>query len=167
MTDDEFGFPRRQAEVDLEVAPATRALLERNPAMWPRIHSFAPARWDEEIADALKAIAHLSTETGVEIRVAQFKSKLAGLRIYLDIDEESAGHLEVVDSTPISTRLRASSRPGSVRERATAIIDAAAQRCETRCELCGGPGVLRHEGGWLSIACNDHARPDPNAGRAG
>lgn len=167
MTDDEFGFLRRQAEVDLEVAPATRALLERNPAMWPRIHSFAPARWDEEIADALKAIAHLSTETGVEIRVAQFKSKLAGLRIYLDIDEESAGHLEVVDSTPISTRLRASSRPGSVRERATAIIDAAAQRCETRCELCGGPGVLRHEGGWLSIACNDHARPDPNAGRAG
>jgi hypothetical protein len=135
--------------------------------MQPRIHSFAPAGWDEEIADALNAIAHLSTETGVEIRVAQFKSKLAGLRIYLDIDEESAGHMEVVDSTPISTRLRASSKPGSVRERATAIIDAAAQRCENRCERCGGPGVLRHEGGRLSIACNDHARPDRNAGRAG
>ena len=83
----------------------------------------------------------LAGETGVEIRVAQIKSKLAGLRLYLDIDEESAGPIEFVDSTPISTRLRSSSKQGSLRERATAIVDAAAGRCETRCELCGAPGL--------------------------
>lgn len=160
MTENELGTNRRRAEVDVDEAPLTRAILEAHPEMWPRIGSFVPAGWDEEIARALQAIMALAVETGVKIRVAQIKSKLAGLRLYLDIDEKSAGPIEFVDSTPISTRLRSSSKQGSVRERATAIVDAAAGRCETRCELCGAPGAFRNESGWLRIACSVHARTD-------
>ena len=157
MTDKEVGINRRRAEVDVDEAPLTRAILDAHPEMWPRISSFVPAGWDQEVANALQAIMALAGETGVEIRVAQIKSKLAGLRLYLDIDEESAGPIEFVNSTPISTRLRSSSKQGSVRERATAIVDAAAGRCEARCELCGAAGAFRNESGWLRIACSVHA----------
>lgn len=149
-----------RAEVDMDNAPRTRAFLEAHPTLWPRISSFVPSGWDDEIASALQALMDLSAETGVEIRVAQIKSKLAGVRLYLDIDEDSVGPLEIVNSSPISTRLRSSSTPGSVRERATAIVNAASERCESRCERCGAPGVLRNDSGWLNIACTPHAGTD-------
>ena len=160
MTDDEPDFARRRAELDLERAPLTRAVLDAHPEMWPRIGSAVPAGWDQEIAQALQAIVALVGETGVEIRVAQIKTKLASLRIYLDIDERSLGLVEIAGSTPISTRLRSSSTPGSIREWATGIIDAAAKRCEARCERCGAPGAFLDDGGWLRIACTAHARRD-------
>ena len=160
MADDEFGFPRPRAETGVEGAPATRAVLEAHPDMWPRISSAVPAGWDHEIAQALQAIVALAAETGVEIRVSQIKSKLASLRIYVDIDEESLGPVEIAGSTPISTRLRSSSTSDSIRERATGIVDAAAKRCESRCERCGAPGAFLDDGGWLRIACTAHARRD-------
>lgn len=128
MTDDEHGFARRRADLDLERALLTGAILDAYPEMWPRIGSDVPAGWDEEIAQALQAIAALAEETGVGIRVSQIKSKLASLRIYLDIDENSLGPVEIVDSAPSSTRLRSSSTPGSIRERATGIIDAGSKK---------------------------------------
>ena len=161
--DQAFDMHRRRAEVDLDGAPLTRAFLEAYPAIWPRISSFVPAGWDAGIAAALNALVKLSAETGVKVQVAQIKSKLAGLRIYLDVDEYSSGPLEIVGSTPISTRLRSSSAPGSVRSRAKAIVDTAGERCETLCELCGAPGVFRNEGGWLRIACPAHARSHSSA----
>lgn len=91
MTEKEVGTNRRRADVDVDEAPLTRAILEAHPEMWPRIGSFVPAGWDKEIARALQAIMALAVETGVKIRVAQIKSKLAGLLLYLDIDEKSAG----------------------------------------------------------------------------
>lgn len=160
MTDEEHGFARRRADLDLERALLTRAILDAHPEMWPRIGSAVPAGWDQEIAQALQGIVALAGETGVEIRVSQIKSKLASLRIYLDIDEDSLGPVEIVGKTPISTRLRSSSTPGSIRERATGIIDAAAMRCESRCERCGAAGVLLNDGGWLRIACTAHAGRD-------
>ena len=166
MTEDEFGFERKRAEFDIDTAPLTHDFLEAHPEMWPRISSFAPTGWDAEIAGALRALVDLSTETAVGIRVSQVKSKLGGLRIYLDIDEDSLGPVEVVDSTPISTRFRSSSTSGSVRDRARAIVDAAGARCESLCELCGAPGVLRNESGWLHIACPAHAGRGPNPDKA-
>lgn len=150
----------RLAEIDMDEAPRVRAFLQSHPTMWPRIDSAVPAGWDAEIASALEAIYELSTETGVEIRVAQIKSKLAGLRLYVDIDEASAGSLEVLKSTPTSTRMRSSSAPGSVPERAMEIVDAASKKCEALCERCGAPGTFRNASGWLKIACNAHAGTD-------
>lgn len=108
---DEHGFPRKRADVDLEGAPATRDFLERHRAMWPSISSSVPPGWDDQIAGALTALLGLSIETGVEIRVAQIKSKFAGLRFHFDIDEDSSGPVEVDESTPICTRLQSSSTP--------------------------------------------------------
>jgi hypothetical protein len=166
MTEDEFGFERKRAEFDIDTAPLTNDFLEEHPEMWPRISSFVPAGWAAEIAGALRALVDLSTETVVGIRVSQVKSKLGGLRIYVDIDEDSLGPVEIVDSTPISTRFRSSSTHGSVRDRARAIVDAAGARCEELCELCGAPGVLRNESGWLRTACDAHARPGSNPAMA-
>ena len=148
----------RRNEFNGEDSPLARAALERHPEMWPQIHSSVPRGWDAEVAGALEAIAELADETGVTIRVAQIKSKFAELRVYLDVDERSAGAWEAVNETPDHTRLRSSSAPGSVRERATAIVDAASKRCESRCERCGAPGVLLNNGGWLRVACTAHAR---------
>lgn len=148
----------RRIEFNTEDSPLTGAFLERHPHMWPHIHSSVPAGWDADVAGALQAIAELAAETGVDIGVAQLKSKFGSLRVYLDIDERSAGPWKVVDETSVHSRLRSSSTAGSVRERATAIIDAASARCESRCERCGAPGVLLNDGGWLRIACTAHAR---------
>lgn len=70
MTDDEHGFARRKADLDLERALLTRAILDAHPEMWPLIGSAVPAGWDQEIAQALQGIVALVGETGVEIRVA-------------------------------------------------------------------------------------------------
>jgi hypothetical protein len=107
----------------------------------------------------------LSAETGVEITVGQIKSKLAGLRIYLEVAEDSVGPLEVAGSTPFSIHIRSSAKPESVRDRARAIVDAAATRCATRCERCGADGLKVNRRGWLTIACPIHARPDPDDSR--
>jgi len=155
--DDESDGPRRRGELDVSDAPMTCTVLEAHPTMWPLIHSDISPGWDAEIATALLALVELSAATGVEIRVAQIKSKLAGLRMYLRIDETSAGPPEVVSQTPISTRIESSAAPGSVRQRATVIVRAAEERCSTRCELCGAPGVLINDDGYLRISCASHA----------
>ena len=46
MTDKEVGINRRRAEVDVDEAPLTRAILDAHPEMWPRISSVVPAGWD-------------------------------------------------------------------------------------------------------------------------
>lgn len=155
---DNVGRERSKGQIYLDDAPATRAALEAHPTMWPRIFSDVPTGWDTEVAEALTELARLSAETGVEIAVAQIKSKLAGLRIYLEVAEDSVGPLEEAGSTPLSTHFRSSANPGSVRERAHAIVDAAAARCATRCERCGADAVMVNKGGWLVIACPTHAR---------
>lgn len=156
---------RAKGPLDLSDAPATRAALQAHPSMWPRIFSDVPAGWDTEVAQALTELAQLSAETGVEITVAQIKSKLAGLRIYLEVTEDSVGPLEVAGSTPFSTHIRSSAKPGSVRDRARAIVDARAARCATRCERCGADAVMVNRQGWLTIACPIHARPDHDDSR--
>ena len=155
---DNVGRERSKGQIYLDDAPATRAALEAHPTMWPRIFSDVSKGWDVEVAQALTELARLSAETGVEIAVVQIKSKLAELRIYLDVAEDSVGPLEEAGSTPLSTHFRSSAKPGSVRERAHAIADAAAARCATRCERCGADAVMVNKGGWLVIACPTHAR---------
>lgn len=158
------GRDRFRGHVYLADAPATRAALDAYPSMSPRIFSEVPAGWDTEVAQALLALAQLSAETGVEIVVAQIKSKLAGLRIYIEVAEDSVGPIEEAGSTPLSTHFRTSAVPGSVRDRARAIVDAAAARCATRCERCGADAVLINKGGWLVTACPTHARSDHGDG---
>lgn len=137
--------------------PLTDAVQTKHPNLRPFVASHVPPGWDSAIARALEDIAALSATSGVSIQVAQVKEKFGGLRLYLDIDEESAGPLELVEEEETHTRLRSSSNPGSVRERATAIVDAAAIRCSTICEVCGNEGQSRNSSGWLRIACDAHA----------
>ena len=61
MTEKESGINRRRAEVDVDEAPLTRAILDAHPEMWPRIGSFVPAGWDQEVANALQAIMALAS----------------------------------------------------------------------------------------------------------
>lgn len=130
-----------------------------NPAMTPRILSGVLIGWEPIVVDALEQLKKLSAATGVEIRVAQIKEKFGGLRLYLDIDEVSATGLEVVE--PISKgataeptlRMQSGSAPGSVRERATAIVRAAEIAVSTVCEACGAPGRLRKLGSYFWTCC--------------
>jgi hypothetical protein len=145
--------------VHLDGAPLTRVFFEAHPEMLPSIASEVPQGWDAQIAGALQALLDLSVQTGVKIGIAQIKSKFAGLRIYLDVDEEQglSGGLAVVSPTPAVLHLRSASEPGSVQERAMAIVDAAAQRCQALCEQCGARGELLTSRGWYRIACVKHA----------
>lgn len=126
--------------------------------MCPRIFSDVPPGWDVEVAQAILTLAQLSASTGVAILVAQIKSKFGGLRMYIEIAEDSVGPFEAAGSTPTSTRYRTSAKQGSVRERALAIVDGAADRCATRCVRCGADAVLVNKGGWWITACPTHAR---------
>jgi hypothetical protein len=151
---------RPRGQINLADAPTSRAALDTYPRLWPRIFSAVPTGWDTDVAQALIELAQLSAETGVEIDVAQINSKLAGLRLSLKVEEGAVGPLEVAGSTPLSTRFHSSANPGSVRDRARAIVAAAAARCATRCERCGANAALVNKQGWLVTACPTHARPD-------
>ena len=146
--------------IDLAPIPLTRAAIDVAPGLSPRIASHVPKGWDAAVAAAIRAIAALSMESGVQIRLAQMKSKFGGLRMYLDIDEDSVGPLEVSDTTPISTRLESSATQGSVRSRARAIISEAERQCSVLCEQCGATGALRSEAGWLRVACGLHGKSE-------
>lgn len=148
---------RKRGDLYLDQTPLTHIALQKHSSMWPRIASDVPPGWDVEVARALAELAQLSAETGVEIRIAQIKSKFAGLRIYLDIAESSVGPLEPAGASPMSVRFRTSAKPGSVRQRAMAVVDAAAHACSTRCEVCGEQGVVVNKAGYLLLACPAYA----------
>lgn len=81
MADDEFGAGRASSQIDLEGAPSTRAILEAHRRCGRASRARSPRGWDDVVADAPRALVDLSSETGVEIRVAQIKSKFAGLLV--------------------------------------------------------------------------------------
>jgi hypothetical protein len=136
--------------------PRVADFFRAHPDRVPRVHSFVPAGWDDPVADALAALLEVERSTGVALRIAQIKEKLGGLRIYVDVDEASAGALEIVKSTAVSTRLRSAAMPGSVRERVHAIVDQAADRADGCCIRCGAPAIHRND---LYHVCAAHHRP--------
>ena len=138
--------------------PLTQAVIARLPHLRPQIESFLPAGWEAVVAQALEAIALLSEETGMPISITQFKEKFGDFRIYVGMDEPSIGPLEIVADTPQHLSLRSSPVPGTVRARASEIIDAAAARCQALCQYCGAPGRKRNAKGWLHVACDANAR---------
>jgi hypothetical protein len=121
--------------------PRVSAFFSAHPDRVPRVPSFVPAGWDDPVADALDALLEIEHSSGVSLRIAQIKEKFGGLRIYVDVDERSAGAFEVVKSTPMSTHFRNAAAPGSVRERVHAIVDAAAERAQACCIRCGAPAT--------------------------
>jgi len=86
------GEPQRRTRV--ESLPLKHSELE------PHIAGHGPTGWDEVISDCLFEIATVAKTTGVNIRIAQAKEKLAKLRIYADIDESSSTDIAVVEETP-------------------------------------------------------------------
>ena len=163
MGEEESSLDRGRAAVDLDHAPLTRAFLAAHPSMWPSIHRDVPPGWDGEIAFALQALADLAAMTAVAIFIEQIKSKLAGHRIYIHVDDETAGS-SAIDKEEVSAQPQSSFLHDSVRERAAVIIDAAAHRCRTLCDRCGLPGTLRNDGGWIRIDCGGACRTDSRRG---
>jgi hypothetical protein len=137
--------------------PRVAGFFEAHPERTPRIPSYVPQGWDEVVADALVQLLAVERATGTETRVTQIKEKFGGLRIYVDVEEDSAGPLEVVRETPASTFFRSSATPGSVRERVHAIVDQAAARAELCCVRCGAPSN-RTDGYYRYCASHQRAR---------
>jgi len=138
-----------------DAAPSTNAAISRHPNLRPQTASEVTHGWDSIVAVALEHIAVPSEASGVPIKVAQIKQKMGNLR--LDVDEDAAGPLEIVEKTAAHTHLRSSTLAGSARERAAATVDAATARSATVCEASGGDGRLRKGTGWLHRACASHA----------
>lgn len=84
--------------------PRFNAFLLAHPDWTPSHSSNVPSGWDAIVADALAALQALAAETGVSIRPAQIKEKFGQLRLYLDVDEASAGPLKIVQDTPGQVR---------------------------------------------------------------
>ncbi len=145
------------SHLDHHLPPEVQSFFDAHPDWIPQIPSHVPAGWDALVAAALADLLCLSLDRQVRIQVAQVKEKFGALRLYLDIDEVSAGPLEIVDSRSSHTQLRSSSLPGSVRALATAIVDAAAARSRLTCAFCGAAGQVVDRGGHLISACPRHA----------
>lgn len=71
--------------------------------------------WDQLIVDALTEIAAVSQSSGVKIQIGQIKEKFGGLRIYVDVNEDSNTDFELVESKPGHDRFRTGATPGSAR----------------------------------------------------
>lgn len=119
--------------------PRYSAFLVANPDWTPSHSSGVPSGWDVIVADALIALHALAAETGVSIRPAQIKEKFGQLRLYLEVDEASAGPLKIVQDAPGHIRMRSSAANGSVRERADSIVTDAEERANQICVRCGAP----------------------------
>ncbi len=135
--------------------PRVDLFFAAHPDWSPEVPSFVPEGWDEPVADALTQLLDFESASGVRIRIAQIKEKFGRLRIYVKVSEDSLGPLEIVRSTPASTRLRSSATPGSVRASAHAVVDAAEERAEQCCIRCGAPATRRE--GFYRL-CAKHRR---------
>ncbi len=113
--------------------PRYSAFLVANPDWTPSHSSGVPSGWDVIVADALIALHALAAETGVSIRPAQIKEKFGQLRLYLEVDEISAGPLKIVQDAPGHMRMQSTAAHGSVRERADAIVTEAEERATQVC----------------------------------
>lgn len=119
--------------------PKYSAFVLAHPDWIPSYSSGVPSGWDAIVADALVALHALAVETGVSIRPAQIKEKFGQLRLYLEVDEASAGPLRIVQNAPGHMRMQSAAAHGSVRERADAIVITAEERASQVCVLCGAP----------------------------
>lgn len=119
--------------------PQYSAFLVAHPDWTPSHSSGVPSGWDAILADALVALHGLEAETGVSIRPSQIKEKFGQLRLYLDVDEASAGPLTIVQDAPGHMRMQSAAARGSVRERADAIVTNAEERASQVCVRCGSP----------------------------
>jgi hypothetical protein len=133
--------------------PRVAAFFRAHPERAPRTSSWVSQGWDEPVANALAELLVIELASGIAIHVTQIKEKFGGLRIYVAVDEDSIGQFEVVKSTVASTHFRNAATPGSVRERAHAIVDQAAERAEQCCIRCGASAT--HQDGYYSV-CDAH-----------
>jgi hypothetical protein len=116
-----------------------------------------PNGWDEVVADALTALLAVERTSGIALTVAQIKEKFGELRIYIEVNEASAGPLAIVRETAASTYMRTSATPGSVREQAHAIVDEATERAALCCIRCGAAST-HNEGYYRYCAAHSRAR---------
>jgi hypothetical protein len=145
--------------------PLTQAVLKAHLSLTPRVFSDVPSGWDQPVSELMLKIVELqqrAPEVGMSVKVAQFKEKFGGLRVYLEFlmnpgrteyerlliaemdDDERRQYLR--DHCPDSAEANAFIK--SARE----LIDETANLVDTMCCVCGKPGELIRKG-WHQVLC--------------
>lgn len=109
-----------------------KSMKEKYPHLFEGIHPQQPiALFGFEIGKGWhKLIDDTLGKLSQECRLFQVKEKFGGLRVYYEKGNES--DLKVVEE--------------------------AEEKASITCEVCGAPGKMRCHGGWLHVACDEHAQ---------
>lgn len=91
-----------------------------------------PKGWDDVLRRLSATLSNICTADGCDINVVQVKEKFGGLRFYYDGDGNC-------------TRINAAIRAAEV-------------ECYATCGICGKPGKLVNDRGWLMVVCEEHKR---------
>jgi hypothetical protein len=94
-----------------------------------------PDGWDDIMRRLSATLSNIVTADQLDINVVQVKEKFGGLRFYY---ERKTG-----DCT-----------------RFNSAIEAAERECYRTCCVCGKPGAVHNERGWLAVVCDEHKPKD-------
>lgn len=104
------------------------------------------AGWNAVILELVQRMATIvGTRPGACVSIVQAKEKYGGLRCY-----------------SVSENLTRRQH-----RRLDAMIDAAEERSYVTCETCGAQGSTHDSGGWIYVACPEHARGGRDLGPRG
>ena len=109
-------------------------MLEHFKARYPHLYSgcreiSCGAGWYSLIENASADLHALALRTGVGISISDIRQKYGVLRLWV------------------------CAQSANVDKAAEEIAGRAETASETACELCGAPGTLRTDGGWLRVGC--------------
>ncbi|MEO9786628.1 MAG: hypothetical protein ABJF67_03340 [Aurantimonas coralicida] len=104
---------------------------ERFPKMLSTAYDVSPPPgWDALVEALLKRIHDsLDSEAREAFRVSQIKEKYGELRVYHNGDDE-----------------------------VEAMVDEATETSRRTCQICGEPGKITNNKGWVAALCEEHAK---------
>ncbi len=87
--------------------------------------------WKKHVLECHRQLKHLDSG----YRIGQIKEKFGGLRYYYDSSYDFGNIIrDIMDS----------------------VVSAAEYKCSITCEVCGGGGEIRYNGGWWKTLCDEH-----------
>lgn len=141
--------------------PKVERFFAAHPDWLPDTPSHCPEGWDELLGQTLSELLDLSERTGQGIRILQIKQKWAELRVYLRLEGQPATFtIDILSDSGLSTYRTGDPADLALAWRFHEIVDDAAVRSRSTCEICGQPGMPRH-GGWVRVFCDEHAGSRP------
>lgn len=134
---------------------AQRFLLE-HPDWKSSIDSHCPVGWDSILAQALVDLPDLARSRRARISITQIKQKWAQLRVYIQVEGEPTEFvLDMCTAAGVMSMRTKNATPGTVTEKAWAIVDRATEQSCCTCEECGELRVAR-VGRWHRVLCDQH-----------